>query len=550
MNQISALFQQGNLDAARKLCRSLVNKHPNDDKVRYAHAMICQQAGDIDAAIAAYETTVKISPSHLQALANLGGLLVSAGRHDEAVAPLTRALRFAPNSAPARYNLAQAYHAQGNLPAALQEAHKARALDDKIPDIYSFIGLVSEDMLKHAEAADAYRRLASLVAEKRGPWVMQASNLQLCGKFDEAEELLETALKHYPDHPEIHNQLSLGKRSAEREAVSISVLRKKVQEMKLEDLDQVKYLFTLGDLLDRAGDFENAIKYYNEGNRFKKSYEGYEISKYERLTEGVVSVFTPSFYEAKADYGHSSDRPVFVVGMPRSGTTLLERLLSSHPDVAGVGELGFFSARCQEETFGPSASDISAQEFGAFSADKVSEYANRFLKFLPENASEVAHAVDSTPGNIAQVGHIKLAFPNAHIIHSQRNPLDTALSVYFRNFVENSVLYANSMSDIVTVFHCHARLMKHYEEVLGMNIQKARYEKTVANTPGEISRLLSPIVEDVSAASFDNTASEDSIMTASVWQARQPVYKTSIEKWRNYEKHIGPLIDGLADFQY
>jgi len=320
--------------------------------------------------------------------------------------------------------------------------------------------------------------------------------------------------------------------------------------MKFEELDQVKYLFTLGDLLDRAGDFESAIKYYHEGNRFKKSYEGYEISIYENLTEGVLSAFTPSFYADKAEYGHSSDKPVFVVGMPRSGTTLFERLLSSHPEVAGVGELGFFSARCQEEAFGPSGQNLSAQEFAAFSKNKISEYAERFLKFLPQNASKAAHVVDSTPGNISQVGHIKLAFPNAHIIHSQRNPLDTALSVYFRNFVENSVRYANSMSDIVAVFHCHARLMKHYEDNLGLDIQKARYEKTVADTPGEVSRLLGPIVVDANAASFDNTASEDSIRTASIWQARQPIYKTSVEKWRNYEKHIGPLIDGLADLEY
>jgi len=229
MNQISALFQQGNLDAARKLCRALVQKHPGNDKVRYAHAMICQQAGDIDAAISAFQTTVKISPSHLQALANLGGLLVSAGRHDEAIAPLARALELAPDSAPARYNLAQAYRAQGKLPAALEEAQKARALDGKVPDIHSFICLVSEDMQKYAEAAESYERLASLVPEKRGPWVLQASNLQLCGKFDEAEDLLDAALKHYPDDPEIHSQLSLGKRSAEREAESISVLRKKVR---------------------------------------------------------------------------------------------------------------------------------------------------------------------------------------------------------------------------------------------------------------------------------------------------------------------------------
>ncbi|MEM8689653.1 MAG: tetratricopeptide repeat protein, partial [Pseudomonadota bacterium] len=334
MNQISALFQQGEFEAARKMCRALVQKHPDSDKVRYAHAMICQQSGDIDAAIAAYEMTVKISPSHLHALANLGGLLVSAGRHGEALEPLMRALKLDPNSAPAHYNLAQSYYGQGNLPAALDQAFKARDLDQDLPDVHNFIGLLADDMRNYREATAAYQRLNELMPEKRGPWIQRASNLQFAGEFNEAESVLTEGLKHHPDDAEIHAMLSVGKRSSAEEEKSIDVIGSALDSGKFDEREQVMFLFVLGRLLDRAGDFERAFAAFSQANSLKKVYVPHDREALAKLTDRIISNYTPQFFAHRNSYGNDSNQPVLVVGMPRSGTTLLERLLSSHPDVA------------------------------------------------------------------------------------------------------------------------------------------------------------------------------------------------------------------------
>ena len=550
MNQISALFQQGEFEAARKMCRALVQKHPDSDKIRYAHAMICQQSGDLDAAIEAYKMTVKISPSHLHALANLGGLLVSAKRYDEAVEPLMRALKLDPNSAPAHYNLAQAFNGQGNLPGALDEALKARELDKDLADIHNFIGLLADNMRNYDEASVAYERLNELMPEKMWPWLQRASNLQYAGKFDEAEKVLTAGLAHHPDVAEFHLLLSVGKRSPEEEAKSISMLKSAIDEGRLDDREHIGFLFALGRLYDRAGDYANAIEAYHEGNRRKKTLEPYDSDALAKLTDRIISVYTPKFYSERAGFGNDSQKPVFVVGMPRSGTTLLERLLSSHPDVASVGELGDFSIQCRREGFGSDPVWLSPEEHAAFSKQQIADLASGFLKRLEPLAHGAARAVDSTPGNIFQVGLISLTFPRATIIHSRRSPFDTGLSMYFQNFLEGNIPFSNSLSDIATTFHCHRRLLRHYRDELGLTVHVAEYEEIVADTPTQISPLLAAMNVDPAQASFDNTASDDAIRSASLWQARQPVYKTSVERWRSYEKYIGPLIDGLADFEY
>ncbi|MEM1198739.1 MAG: sulfotransferase [Pseudomonadota bacterium] len=550
MNQISALFQQGEFEAARKMCRALVQKHPASDKVRYAHAMICQQAGDADAAIAAYEMTVKISPSHLQALANLGGLLVSAGRFDEAISPLLRALQLAPDSAPARYNLAQAYHGQGNLTAALNEALAARALDDNVADIHNFIGLLCDELQNYDEATAAYQRMNELMPEKKGPWLLRVTNLHFNGDFEQAEEVLQQALKHHPDLPEFHAMLSVAKRSPEEEAKSISIIQSALDNGNYGDADQISFLFSLGRLLDRAGDYSQAIQAYHEANRRKKILEPYNSERHEKLTDDIISCFTHSLISQKLSFGDPSLQPVFVVGMPRSGTTLLERLLSSHPDVAGVGELGDFSIQSRRQGHGPDPEPVTPGEAVALAREDVSGLASNFLERLLPLAKGAARAVDSTPGNLFLVGLIKMVFPNATIIHSRRNPIDTGLSMYFQNFKEGNILFANDLSDIVSAFKCHRRLLRHYRDELGLTIPTAQYEEVVNDAPSQISPLFQAMDVDPNQATFDNTSSSDPIRSASIWQARQPVYKTSVEKWRNYEKHIGPLVDGLTDFEY
>ena len=550
MNQISALFQQGELEAARKMCRALVQKHPGNDKVRYAHAMICQQAGDIDAAIEAYRMTVKISPSHLQALANLGGLLVSSQQFDEAVEPLMRALKLDPNSAPARYNLAQAYHGQNKLPAALHEAKVARELDDNVADVHSFIGTLAKKMRFYDEASAAFERFNQLKPKEKEPWLQRATTLQFAGDFKHAEEVLKEGLKHHPGDAEFHMLLSVAKRPAEQEAVSISSMRSALDEGKFKEREQVGFLYALGRLYERAGDFEKAIDSFHQANRRKKVLEPYDNTAPERQTERIISVFTPEFFSRRADFGNDSKKPVFIVGMPRSGTTLLERLLATHPDVAGVGELGDFSVQCRREGFGPAPEWLRPDEIAELSQNDISGLAANFLSRLEPLAPGVKRAVDSTPGNFFQAGLIKLTFPNACIIHATRNPIDSALSIYCQDFEKGNIPYANDLSDIVVLFRCRQQLLRHFKDELGFTIHNARYEDIVADAPGQIAPLLTAMDLDPAEASFDNTASQDAIQSASVWQARQPVYKTSVEKWRNYEKHIGPLIDGLADLEY
>lgn len=307
--------------------------------------------------------------------------------------------------------------------------------------------------------------------------------------------------------------------------------------------------FAAATVLDKAGEYDAAFARFAAGNALAGSLRRFDARAFAAAIDAFISTFSPGLFSRLEGAGDPSPTPVFVLGMPRSGTTLAEQIAASHPDVFGAGE-------CQ---FLPDSADFLKAATGAASApaavaaaspDMIADTARRHLEGLTALAPEAARIIDKMPANIRLLGLIPVLFPNAAIVHCVRGAVDTCLSCYFQNFTQQA--WSHDLKDTAAYYVQYRRLMDHWHAVLPGRILDLRYEDLVADKDAQSRRLIGHLELDWTdgISDFHETGLKDgrAIKTASLWQARQPVYKTSVARWKRYEKHLGPLLEGLGEY--
>lgn len=546
MNQITALFTRGDFKGALSRCKRLVEKHPKDAKVRFAHATICLKAGDTRAAIDSYRATLKLEPNHLHALVNLGGLLFTEQRYADACPPLRKALTVDPANFLARMNLAQALYGDGRLEESLEHARKARTLNANSVEAHSLILKISDDLDQFEHSLDSARRLASLRPNDLDSLGYLAANLGALGKFEERELILSQALENMPDEAaSIHVMLSEGRRDQAMEAESIEVLENSLNSGTLTSELEIHAGFALAKLFDRAKEYDKSFAVLSAANEKKRQIDRFDSEGATKHLEDLKQTFTRDFYRERKGWGDPSTQPLFVLGMPRSGTTLTEQLLSSHPDVVGFGERGLFELICNPTlSVDDYIKNLMERTLNLTKSD-VRTYGKNYLRRVSALDHKPVFAVDKTP-SILHAGLIALVFPNAQILCCRRDPIDVCLSNFQQDF--KMIPGTNSLEDLAHRFNIHQRALCHFLEVLPTEIKFVDYEHLVSDPDGASAYVhglvgLGPSTEDVNHA-----AGTQGVRTASIWQVRQPIYNTSVQKWRRYEKHLGPLIARLAPY--
>ncbi len=548
MNEITALFSKGRFQEALTRCDKLVEAHPKDDKIRYAQGMLRQKSGDNAGAVDSYVATAKIAPNHLAALTNLGGLLFTMQRTAEAIGPLQRAVKLDPKNFPARSNLAHSLFAEGNFDEALEEAGAARKLKADSFDIYLLLVQVNDKLDRFEDTVAAARKMIEIRPDRKDGWTTLAANLQALGRFDEAEEVLLKGLKRAPDDPDAHVLLAQGKRSPEDEQKSLRILKANVKSGRMPKREEIDARFAIADLLDRAGEYDEAFEAYRKANDLKQELEPYDRVAYEKFLEDVETVCQPGFFELRKGWGSESIQPVFVVGMPRSGTTLTEQILARHPDVEGFGERGLFEKVCDPKLDLRAYHEDHVGFMTGLTKEQVQAYAKEYLSAPSKQSPVPVHAVDKTPANILSLGMMSVVFPNARILFCRRDPIDVCLSNYQQNFALGQISSSSSLEALVHAYEMCERALAHFKRVLPIEIKEVEYEELVSN-PDEAGNYLFDLAGlEYSGEEVDHTAGMKGVRTASSWQVRQPIYQTSVQKWRRYEKHLGVLTEGLAKF--
>jgi hypothetical protein len=303
--------------------------------------------------------------------------------------------------------------------------------------------------------------------------------------------------------------------------------------------DRALLNFGLGKAYLDIGDSARAFRHYDEGNRLKRSTYSYDVEETERWMAGIAEVFRPALIEAKPGRGARSDLPVFVLGMPRSGTTLVEQILASHPMVHGAGELKRLHALIEEIGTFPEC-------VTALSIDEITSLGERYLAGVAPMATGRRHVTDKMPSNFFYCGMIRLILPDARIVHCRRDPVDTCLSCYTKLFAAHQP-FAYDQAELGR-YHCaYQTLMAHWRATLpASHFLEVDYEAVVRDVEGQTRRLL-----DFLSLPWDETClrfyeTERPVRTASVNQVRQPIYATSSGRWRKHAAQLKPLLDALG----
>jgi hypothetical protein len=313
----------------------------------------------------------------------------------------------------------------------------------------------------------------------------------------------------------------------------------------LEDKPRADLHFALGKLYDDCREYDAAFAHFREGNALVRRGYSYDPAEFEHQVDRLISVYTREFFTGRRHYGTDSDQPVFIFGMPRSGTTLVEQILASHPEVHGAGELTYFNEAVSEPRHGLWTAETYPERLLELGAGEVRFLGEAYLQRLRRDAATAPRITDKMPQNFLCLGFIALLFPRAHYIHCRRDARATCLSVYFSYFAGVHP-YAYDLSELGRYYRQYLRLMEHWRAVLPVRILDVEYEKLVGHPETESRRLIAHVdlPWDDRCLAFAET--ERPVRTRSLWQIRQPIYAESLEKWRNYERHLQPLLEALA----
>ena len=353
------------------------------------------------------------------------------------------------------------------------------------------------------------------------------------GEVDKANEYVEKVRETAPNHPGIFLTLSKSKEMKEGDPDFQKMVELAENSERL-GLEQASGLhFSLFSAYESIGDYDKAFEHLMKGNEFKRRYIPYDRERQIDSFHIIARNFSKDRLDELSENGYESDLPVFILGMPRSGTTLTEQIISSHPDAYGAGELMEIASTDAE--FGPFKKETAAK--------RGEWYINRTKEKDPSGKAK--RITDKMPGNFAHMGKIVTMLPDAKIIHTRRNPIDTCLSCFKQNFARGQY-WSYNLAELGEYYNLYLDLMAHWEEVLGDRFISIDYEETVNDLEPQARMLIDYIGLPWDDACLEPHKQKRAVLTASKMQVTKPVYKTSVKSWQRYEKQLQPLIDSLS----
>jgi Tfp pilus assembly protein PilF len=447
-----------------------------------------------------------------------------------------------PAASPHRERIKQGVQLQqaGKLDQATAIYQEVLRQDANNADAWHFLGVAALERRMPENGRELIERSLQLKPDNAIYHHNMAAALAELGDLENAETHYREAVRLKPDYAEAYYNLtgSIKVRAGDPAIEKVAAL---LQNTGVSPQDRCFLHFAAGKIYDDIGAYDRAFAHYEAGNLAKDVR--FRPEEYWRQVAALIATFDAGFLETLFGQGSSSEVPVFIVGMPRSGTSLAEQVLASHPAVFGAGELPDLPAITEALPKHGGGRSYPAC-VPALGPEAIRGFANAYLGRLSKLAPEAQRVVDKQPLNFQHVGLIALMFPNARIIHCRRNVLDTCVSCYFQNFT-NGQEYSFDLIHLGLFHRCYERLMAHWDKLLPGRIMDVHYEELVADHEGVTRAMLEFCGLDWNDACAAPHETDRPVKTASRWQVRQPVYKTSLARWRRYEKHLGPLLAAL-----
>jgi len=493
-------------------------------------------------------------PTDALAMQLLAAVFLRLGQFADAGKLLARCLELAPNYAAAHHDHALVLDKQTRRGDALRAIERALEADPGKPDYRNVQAVLLDRVGEYDRAIEVYASLLDEYPEQPKVWTSYGHALRAAGRQADSVAAYQKAIEHSPDSGEAWWSLADFK-TFTFSAEEIDEMWRQLERAELSDEDRVHFEFTLGKALEDAGDYPGSFEHYAEGNRLRRATTPYEAAQ---LTAGVQrskALFTPAFFADRADCGSAAEDPVFIVGLPRSGSTLLEQILASHSAVEGTMELphiaGIAKSLDQMQLASGDAGYLTA--LASLNQDQLREIGDAYVeKTRVHRKLGRAYFIDKMPNNYAHIGLIHLMLPNARIIDVRRHPLACGLSLFKEHFAD-AQNFAYSLENIGRYYRSYVELMTHFDAVLPGRVHRVIYESLVENTESEVRRLLDYCdlpFEDSCLTFYEN---QRAVNTASSEQVRRPIYREGLQHWRHYEPwleplkaELGPLVDSYA----
>jgi Flp pilus assembly protein TadD len=513
--------------------------------VIFAKALARHRAGRIAEAITLYKHVLSFRPNLAEPHNNLGVALASLGKLHEAAVEYRRAIELNPNHAEAHANLGHCFRDLGMYEASEQSFRRAILMGPENVEAYSGLGIVLMDLERPAEAEATFRQAIALKPD----YPRAHNNLGLAlkegGRIDEAGRSFEQAIRLAPRNASYYDNLGAVRPFVVGDEYVTALEALKKNATPLPNTDRMHLHFALAKAYGDTARSESAFEELLAANSLKRQQISYDEATMLACMERTRELFTADFVRTCPDAGDPSSIPVFIVGMPRSGTTLIEQVLASHPEVFGAGELNLFEQSVDTvgkmlpcpSSFPEMVRDMSTEHFRLLGAS--------YLTRLVQRAPGALRIIDKMPANFMFVGLIHLVLPNAIIIHAVRDPVDTCVSCFSTHFTRGQ-MQTYDLAELGRYYRHYRNLMMHWRRVLPPGrIIEVRYEDLVADLEGVARPLIECCGLKWNARCLDFHRTERTIRTASAVQVRRPVYQSSVGRWRKYEALLGPLLAEL-----
>lgn len=502
-----------------------------------------QRIGQFAEAEFHYQLVLYNEPDNAQALNLMGTLAIEAESTKTAIDFMEKAVKRAPKNALFRNNLGNAYLLIRDYKKAKQHLEKAIKLDPKFVEALCNLGKSYRLLLRGPEAEKYYERALRVKPDSELALIGMGELLIDNGRPQDAAEYFHKALAINPKSAESLSGLANSRKFAPDDP-ELELILERIKDP-LTSKDQLVMLhYAAGKILNDQQEYDQAIRHYSTGKDL--SGNDFSIELHTELYDSFIKNFDRGFFMERQDLGDPSQRPVFIVGMPRSGTTLTEQICASHPNIYGAGEL----TDIRGLTSGLGFSDLNTQVFvdamKSMTKAQSQELARKYLAALKTSDKSAIHVVDKMPHNYEFLSLITLIFPNARIINCNRDPMDNCLSCFMHNFSE----FHGYNADLTTIgryYRQYDRLMAHWNTALPRKPLKMQYEETVDDIETRARAMIDYIGLEWNDACLSFYETKRTVRTPSRWQVRQPIYKTAVKRWKHYGDNLAPLQAALGD---
>lgn len=605
-------MKQGKFNKASLILSDVTKRHPQILPAWLMLSSIYGQKGRFHDVVICANKIIALNPNQATAYSMLGSAYASLRRYDEAIVQLEKALSLDSNNSGILNNLGNALYANDKLEEAATMFRRALQLSPGYPLAHFGLGNCFLGLGKWYDAIANYKKAYQHMSNNCDINMRLAASLCNVGELDEAKQYYLQALKFAgkPDIPlyelarvcqlqgqltqaiaYIEKSLQHNPENIEAQTEQVTILYKQglvdkahskilelvnagfitpgvvlaygqlchrfnecskvislaealVEKDAISKYSLIDMHYILGKLYDKEGDYDNAFLNYKQANKILPGQ--FDLDVHSNAINGLVAAYTRETIVNMASSGCNDERPVFIVGMPRSGTSLVEQILASHPKVFGLGE---------SNEINNIVNDLShnkpydyAQALQLVNQEKLAGLSKRYLNHAEKAACDAVRITDKMPANVFNLGLIMQIFPKARILHCKRDPRDTCLSIYFQHF-SRGLSFSNDLVDIVNYYRSYAQIVKHWKNVLNIPIMDIEYTELVADLEGSIVEILDFIDLEWNENCLNFNQSDRITATASYDQARQPIYTSSLYRWKNYQKHIGALLAEFGDLE-